>query len=285
VVCLSTTHVGFISQLGETGSIIGLSNPGLINDPDVRKGIKNGSITDIGYDAALNFELLLQLKPNVVFAYIVGPEMAPLQAKLAEFGIPLVMVAEYLEENALAKTEWIKFFGCFYNKLPQAEAYYRDEVQRYDSVRNLFQSKMHTVVMTGFPWKDVWYVPGNTSYMVQLIKDAGGKYLFDEVIGRESQPFAIEYISQKAVQSEIWINAGVAGKLVDITSGDARLANIQAFKNKKVFNNNKRQTPDGGSDFFESGVVNPHLILKDLITIFNVDSVTNDQLYYYQKLN
>jgi iron complex transport system substrate-binding protein len=40
----------------------------------------------------------------------------------------------------------------------------------------------------------------------------------------------------------------------------------------------------GGNDFFESGVINPHLILKDMIKIFHPDLLTDHQLHYYMKL-
>jgi iron complex transport system substrate-binding protein len=285
VVCLSTTHIGFIDQLGCSATVVGVSNPGLVNNPALQKRIRDGEVADIGYDAALDYELILKLKPDVVFAYSVGNEIAPLQAKLADFGIPVIMVAEYLEESALAKAEWIKFFACFYQKDSLAEAFFNWEEHSYDSIKNAFRlDTTKPLILTGFPWKDVWYVPGSKSYMARLIEDAGGQYLFDSLPGRESQPFAIEYVCQQAIKAHIWINAGVCSRMIDITSSDARLQNLSPYKSRMVFNNNKRQTPDGGNDFFESGVVLPHLILKDLFTIFQNPNADESQLYYYQKI-
>jgi iron complex transport system substrate-binding protein len=285
VVCLSTTHLGFIDQLGCSSTIVGVSNPGLVNNETIKTAIKSGLVADIGYDAALDFELIIKLKPDVVFAYSVGPEIAPLQAKLADFGIPVIMVAEYLEESALAKAEWIKFFGCFYQKNEVANSCFKYEEYCYDSIKaTVSLSAQKPLVLTGFPWKDVWYVPGSNSYMARLIEDAGGTFLFSSLPGRESQPLAIEYICQQAGNAQIWINAGVANQMSDIANSDPRLQNLPPFIDQLVFNNNKRQTPDGGNDFFESGVVFPHLILKDLIAIFQNPNADTIQLYYYQKL-
>ena len=52
-----------------------------------------------------------------------------------------------------------------------------------------------------------------------------------------------------------------------------------------VYNNNARRTEQGGSDFWESGVIRPDLILQDLATIFHPDASGHDHtLYYYKQL-
>ena len=54
------------------------------------------------------------------------------------------------------------------------------------------------------------------------------------------------------------------------------------MKERRVFNNNRRQTPSGGSDFWESGNVRPDRILRDLRTIFSDGDA--DSLWYYKRL-
>lgn len=51
-----------------------------------------------------------------------------------------------------------------------------------------------------------------------------------------------------------------------------------------MFNNNKRLNENGGNDYWESGVTNPHLVLADLIRIFHPDLLPDHELYFYQKL-
>ena len=48
-----------------------------------------------------------------------------------------------------------------------------------------------------------------------------------------------------------------------------------------VWNDNSRQNAKGGNDFWESGVVRPDLILRDLIRILS-GSTPATQLTYYQ---
>ena len=51
-----------------------------------------------------------------------------------------------------------------------------------------------------------------------------------------------------------------------------------------VFNNNRRQTPAGGSDFWESGVVRPDLVLRDLNAILRPETAGTAELHYYKRL-
>ncbi len=65
--------------------------------------------------------MILKLKPDVVFAYGVSGSITNTVRKLNEMGIPTILIAEYLEEEPLAKMEWVKVFGALYNRSSMAE--------------------------------------------------------------------------------------------------------------------------------------------------------------------
>jgi iron complex transport system substrate-binding protein len=71
----------------------------------------------------------------------------------------------------------------------------------------------------------------------------------------------------------------------DILSVDERLKNIKALRVGEVYNNNARVTNQGGNDYWESGVIHPHVILKDLIKIFHPGLLPEHDLVYYQLLS
>ena len=52
----------------------------------------------------------------------------------------------------------------------------------------------------------------------------------------------------------------------------------------RVWNNNRLQTPAGGSDFWESGVVRPDVVLDDLFQIFYPDNGLDYTPVYYHAL-
>lgn len=83
---------------------------------------------------------------------------------------------------------------------------------------------------------------------------------------------------------DILLNPGFVNSYSDIISIDKRIENLTCVKNLNVFNNNKRVGDNGGNDFYEKGVVEPHLILSDLITIFSSDTLNYANMIYYQKI-
>ncbi len=286
VVCLSTTHVAMLSRLGKTASIKGLSGTAYVSDSTVRQAVSNGQTADIGYDQALNYEKIISLKPDVIFAYGVGGETTGSLARLADLGQTPVFNAEYLERTALGKAEWIKFMAAFYDCTEEA-------VSLFDAVKNEYLSlceltknvSYRPTILCGLPWQGTWYVPGGETSIAGMIADAGGDFLWKENQSHESFPVSIEAIVNKAGSADLWINTGAARSLDEIKSVDERLVHIKPAQTGMIYNNYARASAGGGNDFFESGVVNPHLILKDMIKIFHPDLLPKHELYYYMKLN
>ncbi|MBN1143411.1 MAG: ABC transporter substrate-binding protein, partial [Bacteroidales bacterium] len=164
VICLSTTHIGFVDKLGEIKTVRGISGKNLVVNPEVRYGIQKGSITDVGYDENLNYELILKIDPDIIFVYGVGVEITNTVRKLNDLGIPAMLIGEYLEEEPLAKTEWIKVFGACFGKLPEAAQTFDSTVARYLEMKNMAENSMERpAVLLGLPWRGNWYVSGSKS--------------------------------------------------------------------------------------------------------------------------
>ena len=51
-----------------------------------------------------------------------------------------------------------------------------------------------------------------------------------------------------------------------------------------IYNNTLRSTPQGGNDYFESAVVHPDLVLRDLIKVFHPGLVDEEFVYYKKPL-
>lgn len=285
VVCTSTTHIAFLEALGKTDLVVGVSGAGLITNKKIRNGIDAGTIRDIGYGRELNFELLVSLRPDVVILYGVESEMTGLIHKLNDLGIAVVMNAEYLEKEPLGKMEWIKFIAAFFGLEENANNLFDSVATRYENLRDtVSREKYKPVVMTGLPWKDVWYVsPGNT-VVASYIHAAGGRYLWDDLIAQKAVPMDMESVYMKARNAEFWINSGTAGSIQQILNADARFSHFPPVVSGKVYNNIAKVNATGGNDYWESGVVHPDIVLLDLISIFHPDQVPDRKLVYYKEL-
>jgi iron complex transport system substrate-binding protein len=284
-ICLSTTHVAFLSALGETDRICGLSGARYVSDTSLIKRIEKGEIQDVGYDQNLNYELIVQLKPDVVFAYGVGSEIIGFVNRLKDLGIPVVLNAEYLEQSPLGKAEWIKFIAPFFDKKEKGDSIFKSVEKNYIELKkSVLHCQNRPVVMTGMPFKDQWWVPGGKAYLATMLNDAGANYLWKENSSDESFVISPEKMIVEAEKAEFWIHTGFVTSMKGIAGFDNRYTKFAPYINKKVFNNDLRMSPGGGNDFWESGVVHPDWILKDLISIFHPELSGHQSLYYYRKL-
>ncbi|MDD2197616.1 MAG: ABC transporter substrate-binding protein [Bacteroidales bacterium] len=285
VVCLSTTHIAYIDLLNQTDAIVGVSGVNLATNTNVQTRYKKGLLHDVGYEQAMNYEVLVSIRPDVVFAYGVGAEMTGYIQKFTDLGIPVVFVADYLEDTPLGKTEWIKFFSLFFDCVTIADSLFQGIESNYNEVKSrVADSQIRPTVFLNLPWKDIWYVPGNDGYMVKLINDAGGQYALSHLEGANTVPLNLEAAMEYGLKANYWLNTGTANTLDEIASNFPMSKQFPALINGRVYNNNRLTNAKGGNDFWESGVVNPHVILSDLVKIFHPNSIEHE-FTYYQKLN
>ena len=285
VVCLSTTHIGFISSLNETVSIVGVSGKNFVANENLQAKIRQDQLPDVGYDENLNFELILKLRPDVVFAYGVSGSITNTVRKLNEMGIPTILIAEYLEEEPMAKMEWVKVFGALYGRSSDADEKFDSADSKYQHLRLLASGTNNKpAVLLGLPWRGNWFISGGKSYVARLVEDAGGEYIFKHLDFKDSQPVALEQVYERALGADFWLNTGDALCKKDLFSVDERFRNLPCIKRDQIFNNNNRITPAGGNDIFESGVAEPEIILSDLIYILHPQLLPSHQLKYYRKL-
>ncbi len=283
VICLSTTHLAFLEALDETDAVAGISGSQYVSTPKIREKMERGKVPDVGYGQNLNYELIVSQKPDLVMVYGIGGEVTSYTKKMEELGIPVIMVAEYLEETPLGKAEWVRFIGVLFNKNKQAEDFFIHIETEYIRLKNLaLHDTQRPKVLVGSPYNDSWWVPGGESYLANLISDAGGFYLGKENSSHESYVISFEHALTWAGEADIWINMGNYVSKKEIVGADERFGHLPVFKNGKLYNNVKRLGSHGGNDFWESGTVNPHLILQDLISIFHPGLIEEEMIYYQE---
>jgi iron complex transport system substrate-binding protein len=287
LICMSTTHVAMISALGEEKSLAGVSGINFIYSPAIQRNAEKGLVADVGYEASLNKELILKIAPDLIMIYGIGSESSGYLGKIKELGIKVIINADYLETDPLGRAEWIKLFGALYSKDMLADSLFNIEVDEYTNLKS-FIAKRTTVkpkVLLGLPFKDTWYISPGNSFISNLISDAGGDYLWRDTRSSVSMPYGIENVYIQGSKADYWLNIGSINTRNEITNIDPRLNDLACFKNDNLFNNNKRITAKGGNDFWESGALYPHLLLKDIATILHPEIFTDHELMFYKKID
>ncbi len=287
IVCMSTTHVAMVSALGETESIVGISGTGFIWEQQVRTKIENGTVQEIGYEENINKEKLIVLEPDIVMTYGVGSESSAYTGKLMELGIKTLFNADYLETHPLGKAEWIKLFGALYRKENTADSIFRYIENEYNNLKLFIKdnTKDRPAVLMGLPFRDAWFISPGNSYVSTLISDAGGDYLWSSTKSSVSIPLGIENVYLKALKADYWLNIGSVDSKQEIISIDTRLGDLPCFKMGNLYNNNKRLSAEGGNDYWESGTVNPHIILKDIASVLHSELFHDHKMVYYKRID
>jgi iron complex transport system substrate-binding protein len=282
VVCLSTSHIAFIDCIGQTPTITGVSGAGYITNPIILERLARNEVRDVGYETLLSYETIVALQPDVVFAYGVNDEMAAVTGKLNKMGIRVVYLADYLEETVLGKAEYMVAVSAFYDREDTAISRFSDIAKNYEAIAGKVRGiPSQPKVIMNAPWRDTWYMPGKDNYMNKLISDAGAQ-LIGVREGRDSAPMSLENAYIYVLQADYWLHPNAYRTLREVADADARFAHAPAFTAKKIYNNTRRITAGGGSDFWESGVVHPDVVLKDLVRIFHPEILPEHELVYYE---
>ncbi len=286
VVCMSSTFIGFIELLDQEKTIKGISGKKYVTCVSLLDKINNGEIPDIGYDENINYEKLVQLQPDVIFLYGITGSVSATIARLDELGIKSAVIAEYLEETPLARMEWIKYIGAFFNMQEESTLRFDSVAANYNRLASLASGQTDKpTVLLGLPWGGTWYVSGGKSYMARLLQDAGCNYLWNDLPYKDSQPISPEKVFEKAYNADFWLNAGDAKTRADILKVDERFSQIKAFREDAVYNNNNQVNTTGGNAYFEQGVVEPDIILADIISVLYPHLLPSYQMKYYRKLD
>ena len=279
IVCMSTSHIAMLDALGLADRVVGVSGKCYVM---TRSVAENPAVKDVGYDSNIDYEELMLLNPDLVLMYGVSAENTAVTAKLKELDIPYIYLGDYVEQSPLGKAEWLvavaEIAGCGDRGRDVFDAI----VGRYNRVREGVSVEQRPKVMLNTPYQEVRYMPSDSSYMVRLIEDAGGEYIYrGRNQGAGSVGISLEEAYTLVSEADLWLNVGQCMSIEEVVGVAPHFAEANVVKRGDIFNNNRRRSSSGGSDFWESAIVQPDVVLQDLIKIFDGDST---ELYYYHKL-
>ena len=280
IVCMSSSYIAMLDALGQADRIVAVSGIDYVSNPYIIA--HKDSIKDMGPE--MNYELLLGLKPDVVLLYGIGDAQTAVTDKLKELSIPYMYVGEYLEESPLGKAEWMVALSELTDSREIGIEIFSEIPKRYQTLKDLTASvEQRPTVMFNTPWNDSWIMPSTKSYMAQLVNDAGADYIYKENTSNSSAPIGLETAYGLIQKADYWINVGMASTLDELKAVNPKFTDAKSVREKTAYNNNLRLTATGGNEYWESAVVRPDIVLRDLIHIFHPELVS-DSLYYYRHL-
>jgi len=282
-IVLSTTFLAAMDVVGATDSIVGVGAFDYVNTASVLQRIHDGKIVEVGSETMKNIELMVSLDPEVIFTNIVGSPDYDVHPTLHKMGITSAITAAYMEKTILGRAEWVKYVGAFYAQEEAANQFFEKIEQQYLALKQQVAAVTdRPTVLANAPWGSVWYVPSGKSFIANLIADAGGLYLWRDLMTDGSQPMDFETVYEKALEADVWINSGYLDTMSAIEAQDERYLDFQAVQEGKVFSESLRVSPQGGNDIWERGFIHPEEILSDLVHIFHPEVLPNHEFVYYK---
>jgi iron complex transport system substrate-binding protein len=265
-VVMASTHVAMIYRLyKETGrpdilrSVVGImwGRQYSWHLPEVAAMLENGTIADVGPASSPNYERLIALKPDVVFVYFyAGPYgTEAVINRLAQLGMPYVVVNEFQEPSPLGRAEWIKFFAVFFNAT-------RDAVRVFDAVEAKWNSLAALVADLDRP-RVAWFtIFGGILYPAgpqarELIRLAGGRYAYANY-SRVDLEVVLKH--RNDVDILIWSSYGVS-TIQDIIKIERRLAELRPVILGRVY--------AFSPAFYQLANAYPEKVLEELIWIIH----------------
>lgn len=281
IVTMSSTDIAMLDAVGDERFVVGVSGIDYVANPKIQS--RRDSIGDVGFSGNVNYELLLSLSPDIVLLYGVSSS-SPMENKLEELGIPYMYVGDYVEESPLGKAEWLVALSELTGHRQKGESVFSGIPQRYDSLKQKVKDNApdSPSVMLNIPFGDAWFMPSTESYVARLIADAGGDYIYKKNSGNSSLPIDIEEAYRLTSEADMWLNVGTANSMSELRVACPKFTDTRCFRNGDVYNNTLRTTPGGGNDYFESAVVNPDIVLRDLIKIFHPELIDEEFVYYHR---
>ena len=196
-----------------------------------------------------------------------------------EIGIPVIECADYMEESALGRAEWMKFYGLLYGREREADSLFAVVEKNYQALsRRANQSKVTRSVLPDRKVGPVWYLPGGESSVGLLYKDAHGVYAYakDKHSGSLSMPF--ETVLDKFGQSDFWILSYRGdfnrAKLLAEFQGYSML---KPCRTGEIYGCKVDSIP-----YFEEVSWRPDWLLSDLIQLFHPDLHIAPMRYYHK---
>jgi len=285
IVVTNTSHIPMIEQIGVENTLIGFPNTRYISSPKTRTLISMGKIKDLGNEQAVNMEILLQIKPNVMIGFGVD-KPSKMYEQIEKLGIPVLMNSDWMEETSLGRAEWIKFFGVLYNRDSLANDYFSQIETNYLALKTkASQSNSKPSVLVGSLFQDVWYAAAGKNFIAQMIRDAQGNYLWKDTNGNGSLTMSMESVLNKGKNADIWIAPGDFDSTKSLLEANSIYKEFKPFRTKSIYSYAHLKGETGGIIYFESSPLHPDWVLEDLIQIFHPDLKLDKNFHFFKKID
>lgn len=280
VIAFSTIQCSMLKEIDEQHRITGVCQAKYIDLPYIQERLKAGKIIDLGSMHKPDVEQLINLMPSALIVSAMETGMGYLD----KLRIPIIATTDYMEDTALGRAEWIRYHALFYRKEALADSLFQETERRYNEIKDRVKNASNKpTVFNDLKFGKTWRIARGKSYLANLIRDAGGEYVWNDDNSTGSTRLSAEMVLDKAGLADIWLLK--YNREEDLTYNrlkqeDKIYAQFDAFNKKQIWGCNT-----GKVHYFEDLPIHPDSILKDMAKIFHPNLFTDNKLSYFKSLD
>jgi len=275
----SAVHTSLLHELGAFDCVRGIVDARYFSDPDITRGLREGTITDCGNSMNPTVERVIEMHPDAI---LLSPYQDASYGHITKLDVPIVECADYLEYDPLGRAEWVKFYGELVGKRAAADSLYEAVCRAYGQVKErAATATTRPTVVTEMVISGVWNVPGGQSYMARVLADAGGDYLWKDDDHTGSLSLDFNQVLARAQNADYWLIKWThINTLADLQGAYDLNKEMAAFKNKRVYVCDTEQTR-----FFEAMPFHPERLLREFAAIMHPELFPDQQFTFYHHLD
>ena len=279
VLVYSDVHAHVMNELGCIDAVKSVCDAKYFKTAEIVNGVANGMIEDCGSTMAPSVEKIVSQAPEAV---LLSPFQNAGYGVLENIGVPIIELADYMEQTPLGRAEWFKFIGLLFGKQELSFEIYDHICKEYEALKSAVpQNVKKPRILLETVNSGVWYVPGGQSYRANMLIDAGADYPWADNESSGSLPLDFPQVLNKAADADIWLintwGTPLTNKsLLGIYSHNDQ---IKAYSESGVYYADTQNT-----SIIEGTAFHPELLLKEYIKVLYPETFPDYTLQYYKPM-
>ncbi|KAJ8904255.1 hypothetical protein NDN08_000779 [Rhodosorus marinus] len=284
-----------------------------IASSDAWTRFNEGDIVEVGaadfsnnFKDLFNTEVLPETPPvSIITTFSLDSfeqNLATAQAEDAEITTVALLSQEVEETTPLGRAEHVKIFGILLHRIAEANKLFSTIDTEYNAAKELAVTiERVPSAMTNYPFGTTWSVANGISYIGQFLADANVDYRIQDAESPATLSLSAQEMSGNFSSADYWINISSFGtrfntlnEVADSATISSSYPEVPSYESMQCGNAwaNDADTYSEGvkveqgtsNNFFELGVVEPNLILYDLIKLFHPGAFENREFRFYRKI-
>jgi len=207
-----------------------------------KKAMESGAMTFAGKYSEPDYEMLVDEDCDLAIESTMILHTPKVQEMIESLDIPVMIDRSSYESHPLGRTEWIKLYAAMLNKEDAADAFFEKQVENVDALKD-FKNTEKTVAFFYVSSDGTVVVRRSDDYIPKMIELSGGRYVFDDLTGDDSNTSAVkltmeEFYAQAADADYLIYNSSIdnpINSVKDLEEKDALFSDFKAVKEGNVW--------------------------------------------------